>query len=262
MRIALGCLIVFLGFISGLVLFAPANKVFGLVQNAIPNNVEVVSPQGRLLSGKAESLAINNQVMLQPVFWQLDPLGLLLGRGSLRFNGELLGLRRAHGKVNASLLGTGKVRFQDLHLSCGISDCMKLTKLRFSPVNGEVLLDIDTAQLDIADPRPQLKQLQGTVRLRNMQWTLLKPALDLGEFVADLSTDDAGVLRGAIRDQDATVKAQGNVSLDPQGQYNLELSVQPTPDTPAMITNGIKTMGRPNSQGQYQLSYKGRVPGW
>lgn len=254
--VLIGLPVLLLGFFLGLVIFAPANKLVGLFQSQIPPQVQLKGVDGRLLQGVASQVQAQG-VSLSPLVWQLNPLALLGGRLAARLQGNLPSGETIRTRLTA--FPSGAVDLADLRLQMSIKDIAALAKQPFVPVAGKVQLSVDEARLNAAG-KPE--EIQGRLDIVGLQWTLLKPALPLGDYEVQLSTDDAGVIRGTVRDREATLSAQGEVSLAPDGRYTAQVLLKPGPNTPAMIRNGLANMSRPNAQGEYSFSYDGQVPGW
>jgi hypothetical protein len=252
----LGLPLLLAGFVLGLVVFAPANKLLGLFQSQVPPQVQLQGVDGRLLQGHAAQVQAQG-LSLSPLVWQLNPLAFLSGKLAARLQGDLPSGDTVRTQVSAS--PSGVIDLTDLRMQMSIKDIAGLAKQPFVPVAGSVQLSLDQARLE-AHGKPSA--IQGRLDIVDLQWTLLKPDLPLGNYTIQLRTDSDGTIRGDISDRDATLSAQGEVSLTPDGRYKAQVQLKPGPDTPAMIRNGLANMSRPNPQGEYSFSYTGQVPGW
>lgn len=249
----LGFFTVLAGFVAGVVLLAPANKVIGLAE--LPPQVRLGNVDGRVNAGTISHIQ-SGQFQATNLHWNLQPLSLLGAKLAAHLRLRIANAIPAHGDVSAGL--SKKITFKNWNAQFRVSDLKPVLRIPYLPVDGRAALTIDEARID-AQGKPE--KLQGRVRLQAVQWTLLKPAADLGNFNIDVVTNDDGVIVATVSDAQAKIGVSGTVQLTPDGQYIADLALAPRPETPAMIRNTLPALGRPSTDGSYSVKQRGRIPG-
>ncbi len=255
-RIALGGSALLAGFVAGVFVLAPANKIVGLSGIAEQPQVRISGVDGRLLAGVVSQISSGN-LQLSDVHWSLRPAALLGGKVAADLGFKIQSAIPANGQVSAGL--NGAVTLTDWRSQLGLQDLKPLLNLPFLPVDGHAAIQLDEARIG-TNQRPEY--LLGSLHLSNVKWTLLKPAVALGAFRIDFTTDDQGVITGVVTDEAADIGVNGTITLNPDGSYVADLALAPRAQTPPMIRNTLPTMGRPNPDGSYPVKQQGRIPGW
>lgn len=240
--------------IIGLIGLAPADKVLAY---ALPAEapVKFYEVSGRLLQGQIGAIE-TPQLMIEDLRWQLRPGSLLLARISADVEASPAG-NWAQASLSTGLLAPGEtVKVKDLRATASLENLKAPLKLPFLPVAGQLSAEI--SRLTLRDQ--QLSELDGSLRLGKVQWTLTRPAAELGQFLAELSMED-DVLVASLADQDAKLALSGDVRLNPDRSYLLDMRLKPKADTPAPVANNLKTLGRTDAQGWYRINQRGSLAG-
>lgn len=252
-RSLLGFAVALAGFVAGVLLLAPADKVVGLA--SLPPNVRFGNIDGRVLNGHV-SYVQSGRTTINNLSWKLQPLALLGATLAAHVNLRVADAIPANGDVSAGL--SKAVTLTDWAARFRVADLKPVMQIPYLPVDGRALVDLQRARIS-PEGKPEL--LRGQIRLEAVQWTLLKPAAELGHFVIDVDTNDEGIIVATVSDEQAKIGVSGTVQLMPDGQYIADLALEPRPDTPPMIRNTLPALGRPNPDGSYPVKQRGRIPG-
>ena len=240
-----------LALLCGLVSQAPANKVLAYAVPAqAPMQIREVS--GRLLEGRIGYLDAG-RLAVEDLDWRLDLWPLLLGRLAADVELKPAGAW-AQGRLSAGL--GGKITVTDLRATATLENLKKPLNLPFLPVSGQLSAEIERLKIE----EQRLVEAHGTLRLGNTVWSLTRPPAALGLFSATIRTEDEAIIAD-IGDQDAQLAVSGEARLNADQSYLLNLRLKAKADTPAPVANNLKTLGRTDSQGWYQINQRGQLPG-
>jgi len=214
----------------------------------LPPNVAVGMLDGTLWRGSTDSVVVN-QRYLGALQWRLRPLHLFRGRLALDVD-----LNRADGQAKARLaLGFGK-RFEARDLTASLPVAVLAGSLAPSGWSGTV--DAKLAHLAL---RPgTVPEMRGTMELRNLR----APPPDgaaIGSY--RLSFDDSSSqddrLVGQLQDVEGPMQVTGTVTLTAERSYVVEGLVAPRAGASDAVTNTLRFLGAPDSQGQRPFSLAG-----
>lgn len=239
-----------LAFIIALVAQFPARlawNVFGT--HADPAQIQVINISGTALSGQA-SVLLRNSLVLKAQQWDARFLPLLIGR--LKY--DLAGTLESY-PINGviTLLPTGSVRIADLQISMPVKLITPLLPVPIMPFNGMLSVDVN----DISLTSQKLKHASGVAEVRNAEWTLMRPALPLGNLRADLSTEDGTV--NADLSSTGALELAGQAKLLPENGYEIDIRLRSRPEAEERLNNLLKTLGRP-VDGWYRIKMQGTLP--
>lgn len=237
-------------FLYAAVMKAPAATLFAWFA---PRNlpVQVSGIGGTLHHGTVSAVSFKDHVALSNLSWHLQPLWLLLGRAALHIQGgdESTTL---NGDLQAS---PGALRAGPLKLGTDLKSVLTLAGFPFLQVDGIAQLDIVHLRTD----GQHLRDLQGHLKLQGLRWSLGQKPLQLGDFVADSSTDAQGVINTSIHSVSGPLDVSGTVTLDADSHYQLDLKLKAKPDAPPELVQMLQSMGRPGSGGYYRIQNKGSL---
>jgi len=80
----------------------------------------------------------------------------------------------------------------------------------------------------------------------------------LGEFVAQLSTEDESV-KAIVKDEGGPLQLDGVANLKSDGAYDFAGSVSVRDSQQQLLVKGVMAMGRPGTDGRVPLRYSGRL---
>lgn len=219
-----------------------------LITPLLPATVSVGMLDGSLWHGHTDSLAVNGR-HLGAVRWRLLPLHLLRARLGVDFE-----LTRADGQARGRLaIGLGdRVELQNL------SATLPLDTLAGSvaPAAWSGTVDANLARLAL---RPgTVPEIEGTLEVRDLR----APPPDgatIGNYrvTFDASSPQDAQLVGKLQDLEGPMQVTGAVTLTADRSYVVEGMVAPRPGAPDAVTNTLRFLGAPDSQGRRPFSLAG-----
>lgn len=238
-------------FLAGLLLLAPAASLYGWLKTKDqPAAYELFGLQGTLSSGSLSGLSVDGRPILGDLRWRLQPLGLLLGRASFHIEGG--GQTVVNGRFSTTLLGTQ--RLQNFIATGSIKPLLAAIGQAFLPVEGQARLDLKHLKL-----RNGLAQsVEGEIQIQNLAWTLAREPLQLGDYLAQLSTENGDSLI-SIQSVSGPLELSGSGRLTADQTYELELKLRPKPEAPPLLRNLVSGAGAPDVQGNYRIRQHGKL---
>ncbi len=238
-------------FLLGLICSAPAAKVLPRALGP-GSGIQAYEISGPLLGGHIGYLD-TGRLQLENIKWRIRPWMLLRARFSADVEAASPGGAKLAGRVNKGLGST--TLLTDLRLSTSVDALKPLLRLPFVPITGQISAEFESLRLQGRVP----VAAKGQLRLGNAQWALSRPPADLGDFAADIQTQDQ-VIISTFQDQAAKLAVNGELRLEPDGAYALNAKLKARADTPAAVNNNLKTLGRTDREGWYSLKYSGQLP--
>jgi len=241
-------------FVCSLLLRAPAATVYGWFGPDPDDSPQarLVGVGGTLLDGNAAGLLIRENTVSAPFAWKLVPLPLLLGRLSLVVDAQ--GPLTVAG--NLTLMSSG-LDADELRLSGSLGALAAAAGQRMLPVTGDVAANIDTLRVRDAQPR----EAEGRLFIGQLAWALGARPVLLGDFQADVTTQDNDDIVASIASLAGPIDLNGSAVLHPDRSYTLDLKMKAKPDADPMIGNLLSNLGRPDAEGYVSLRRNGSLPG-
>ncbi|MCG8015432.1 MAG: type II secretion system protein N [Candidatus Thiodiazotropha sp. 'RUGA'] len=234
-----------------LVISLPAEHVLGWTAGNSKNMPFTYGTiKGSLWRGKMEALTVNG-VPLDKLKWRFSPSELLFGR--LGFD---IQLNHAGQELQADVAkGFGKeIQIEDISGVIQAAIIPQLIDMAQIGVDGNVNLNLQ--QITLSDN--QIIYAEGVV-----QWlssALKSPfALKVGDLQADLETDDAGAVRAKIKDLGGATAVDGELSLTPDGNFQVNGQIKPGADSDPRLGSALNAISKRKSDGSYQLTYSARL---
>lgn len=222
--------------------FAPAN---------LP--VTVSGMEGTLRHGTIRAVAHQGRVVARDVEWGWRPSSLLrLGTGwNLRFAGPVTG----EAVLDVSV--TGSLSLSGLRAAGDVPGVMAAAGFGGLPLQGQMATRVDTLTID-RQGRP--RALQGRAELLGLSWAVGKEPLVIGDFRADLETDEDEALVATISAPESSpVEATGEASLQADGSYQADVRVRARDSASEQVRNILGIIGQPDAQGYYRLRQRGSL---
>lgn len=241
-----------LSFLAGLMLLVPAALLQHWARGDNPPRLlELFGLSGTVLSGTLSGVAINQRPALGDLRWRMQPLWLLLGRASFHVDG---GRDSAvvDGAVAFSPFST--VRLRNFRMAGSIKPLLAAAGQAFLPVDGQTRLDLNSLKLKNGLPQ----SVDGSIALQNLAWTLAREPLLLGDYRAELSTENGDSLI-KVASVSGPLELSGNGKFTQDQSYEIELKLRPKPETSAMLRNLISGAGAPDLQGYYHIAKRGQL---
>lgn len=231
-----------------LVLTAPAAKLIPYFQSQLqPASLAGIS--GSLWSGKA--LQLNAPpVQLTDIHWRFRPLALLLGAVEFGVDGQLEG-RPVRAVVGQSLFAGSYL--SDVQGSATAADLMYWAGLRGVELAGQLEFALDDVEFSDTTVPAVAGQVVWKPAMVNQPL-----ALNLG--LAELTTtiESGGVTVGQLVASGGALGVQGNVSMQPDGRYQLLGDVKKTGAVPQAVDKFLATFAE-FSNGSYRLEWSDQL---
>jgi len=215
-----------------------------------PATAELFGLEGTLARGRLDGVVVGGRTVMADLHWQLRPLQLLLGRVGLTLNA---GKEPILLDGKASVSPFGRLRLSGLRANAGLPALLSSLGY-FLPFDGQAGLDF--ARL-VADER-QLKQAEGSVQLQGLAWALGPNRTPLGDFRADVTTEDKDIV-AKLASVSGPLELSGEARLLPDQSYELQMQMKPKPGAPPMLPNMLAQLGAPDAQGYYHLRRQGTL---
>ena len=253
-RLVLLCLLVYA--VAVVVLFPAAPVIEKIKPQLKPLAISGVS--GKLYNGTVASVVSTDDLVpieLNDVKWRFAPLKLLKGTGAA---------------IKFSALGGG-----------GTGDVLRTWSGDLAIDNVEI--DIDAPELEVFLPVPiatfkgkirgefaearlvneQLTRLLGELRWNNAEvdTNVFGPQLqlNLGNLLIDINPQDGGAHEAKVSANGGDITADGAVRVGANGDFDLNIVLTPSSNTPRELVDHLKRTTRPESGGRYRWQEKGNV---
>ncbi len=196
-----------------------------------PDRIEAAGVSGSIWSGRAERVAFGGPEAATDLSWDLTAWRLLTGRlaGNARFD-----LSGAQITGDFAVTASGRLALSATEIEGPANALVALAQLPALAVDGELLARIDSATLD----GRRLRRLDG-----QFQWDaarIVAPMqLELGSVRGRVSPDQQGGHSLELDNRGGQVALEGNVRVDADRSYQLDLALRPRQDTPAKVTETL-----------------------
>jgi hypothetical protein len=238
--------------LCGLFIYAPAASLY---RWTLPSNdtsgLEYYGIQGTLASGDVAAVNIKGRTILSDVHWSFKPLWLLVAQRAFEITG---GGDQAALKGTLRIGPTGATTLSGLHATMGLKTLLAAVGQLFLPLEGQVELDLDSLKLK----DNQIKSAEGNAQVRGLAWTLAKDPLGLGDFEAT-STTEGDAVTVTIKSVAGPLDASGEIKLNSDQTYQINLQYRPKPQADAVLRNLISSAGQPDAQGWTHYRAQGRL---
>ncbi|MEJ2466596.1 MAG: type II secretion system protein N [Candidatus Thiodiazotropha sp.] len=239
------------GYLFFLLYNLPAQHVVGWFSggNQLPLTLQGIS--GTVWSGEAEQVSYQRKPLGQ-MEWHFKPSRLILGK--LAYG---IVLKQAGQQLQGTFItGFGNsVRLEEVDALLLASQLPEWLQQRQIRVDGKVRAQ----QLDLAFTDGQLTAAEGS--LQWLEGAVQSPLnLTVGDLQADLTTDEAsGDITAAVRDLKGSVAIQADVSLKPDGNFQLKGKLKPGDKADPGLSGALQAIGRPQADGTILINYAGKM---
>jgi len=238
------------GFIFFMLVTFPAEYAYQLVQARI-KNLSLSSVNGTLWNGSAGFVQYRS-TPLGSFSWSLHPHDIL--RGHLETDFSLTSDQlQTKGTAGREIFGTaytknleGYVPAALLGKQLGIKTVIPTGKLHFSMQRMEF------------SPKGRLESAVG--RITWEQAGISSPAQAiLGNLNVLISTEKEGIVFN-ISDENSPIKVKADLLVCPDGKYELNGKLIPTPAAQTGLSKSLTMLGKPDKNGVIKIKYAGRLP--
>jgi general secretion pathway protein N len=244
-----------LSLVLGLIIFAPITKILPLtLPDSVP--VQAYELEGTVFSGKAGFIQ-SGSLNAKDFVWHLRPAHLL----ALKLVADISVSEQSRdtsednawvsARVSQPMLG-GTTKVFNLAGTVPLERLQQPLNIPFLPVTGQLHLAL--SELHIQGQLPVFAE--GSIQLLQSQWQLGK-AQPLGDYQAQISTQDKQIIVRAEDTQSGRVDIEATASIGQDRNYQLDARIKPKADTPVAVVNNMKALGRTDSNGWYSLQHQG-----
>lgn len=238
-------------YIGGLAFLFPAELGWRLVHGMIPEagRPAMTAIRGTLWRGQAQGLEIGGQP-IGTLAWNWRPVALL--RGHLRYALEL--------ESDAAYLEAKvSVGWRTLEVN-NLSGTIELAQLQ-GRMDFPVLL---AGRVGINARRFQLDHSLAPLAIEaNVVWEEaamgLPQVFDLGNYSAQLSTRDGGVVASVAASPGSALGAEGELTWRSPGDLQVDLVLSPLETLAPTLRGAVESLGRPDGLGRVRMRFEQRI---
>jgi len=253
-RLALLCLI---AFTVTVVVFFPAAPVIEKIKPELRPMV-LSGVTGPLLRGNVASVVSTDDLLplqLDDVKWRFAPLKLISGTGAaVEFSG--LG---GGGKGDVTRTWGGDILIDNVELDITASELEAFLPVPIAQFAGKIRGEFSEARL----VNQQLSRLVGELNWSdaNVKTNVLGPQLDitLGTLNIEVTPEDNGAHKASVAVSGGDITADGEVNLQANGDFVLNIILTPTANTPPELIDHMKRTTRAESGGRYRWQEAGNI---
>jgi hypothetical protein len=238
----------YLAFVLTMFPASTALKWFG------PAGMTAVGVQGTLWSGSAASCSVGG-VAAEAVRWQVRAWALLLGRLSANVEARI-----PDGFVTTDVaVSLGGLRFSELRAATSLPALAAL--LPVTGMRGQASATLESLELDAGWPTSAV----GELKLARLEAAPFIPdgsgaLLPLGDYTLTFVEAPDGQLAARFVDNGGPLEVSGSVTIDAARAYTLDALLEPRPDAPSALVEGLKYMtADPDAEGRRRLTLTGSL---
>jgi general secretion pathway protein N len=226
----------------------PAVQLYSVTKEYLPT-VKLEQVNGSIWDGSTQQIKAN-AFQIGPVYWQFNPLSLLLGQAEIGFTTTDKKLQITG---NAAVNFSGDIVLSDIKgESSAEAIASFIPNLPVTPV-GRVTFDLS----EVTFSQQRLSTVTGKIDW--LQAGVKQPIeIQIGKINLLLNSDSDGI-HGTIADKGATVGINAQLELQQSGQYQVKGKIQPKAETPTDLSNALKMLGRPNPAGAIPINLSGSI---
>jgi general secretion pathway protein N len=218
-----------------------------------PEEITATGLSGTLWRGNATLLVIGG-IRCTDTHWQLNPLDLLRGRLGGHVDTQI-----ANGTASGTIaLGPSGVFICEGCTIQGDAAALRSWVPALQAVEGRFELTIDRLEVRKSWPARAV----GTARIGGV---VLEPGgrnAATATFEASFNQDPVaqdGVVSALVRDAAGPVELNGQLTLQPPGQFEFSARVRPRPDASTEIASALRLLGAPAADGSIELRASGSL---
>lgn len=219
-----------------------------------PPGIAFAGVGGTLWSGSAASCSFDG-FTAEALRWRVRPAALFLGRLSAAVEARIPD-GFVSGNVSASPSG---VRFSELRAATSLPALGALLPVR--GMRGQANLVFDSLVLANGWPAAAV----GELKLAGLETMPLIPdgsgaLLPLGNFTVTFAPAPPGEVAATFVDDGGPLEVQGTLTLDAARRYAIDALIEPRPDAPGTLVEGLKFMTTdPDAEGRRRLNLTGSL---
>jgi hypothetical protein len=213
---------------------------------------QAIGLDGSLHDGRVAGILVNGRPTLSDLHWHFKPLQLLLARAAFHVEGGGDALTLDSG---VALLPGGGINLSDARVAGSVKSLLGLAGQSYLPIDGHAGLTLD--QLKLRKGFPTLAE--GRLQIDQLQWTLAKDPLNLGDFEALVSTEADRII-AKVQPLAGPLDVGGEVRLLlTDHAYEVDLQIKPKPTAEPLVQNLVRSLGQPDPQGYWHVKTRGSI---
>ncbi|WP_461537653.1 type II secretion system protein N [Spongorhabdus nitratireducens] len=248
-------LLALVAFTASLIFQVPAAVLWQQAQTYFPKQtarVQLEGVDGTLWSGSADRITFRGKTFPQPR-WQLTSVSPLDRQIGLDLQ---LGQSRSQLSLNAHIeISEGEVAILNTKGRIGGQELTRLMGNRL-PINidGQIRLTLDEWRFW----NGRCQSFDGQGQLQNLVVDSKFGSVNLGQGKLELSCE-GGKLAAKLTQNSDEVTSSLKLNLLSRSSYQLQGQLTPQANLDKQLQRGLSYLGKPESDGSYQVSYKGRI---
>ncbi len=228
----------------------PAARVIALIKQQTGAPVDIHGARGSLWSGSADTLLVNNVPPIDNLTWDINTLYFLIAQLNADITAQI-SQQNILGNLKISPLGT--VSVHNLRSQISGEVMQSLLQMPMGEIAGDFIFNIkEVTHLDTPLPLAN-----GQIKWKSARLTLTE-TVDLGHITL-LLEPEADTLRATIENKGGALSIQGTASLNPQHNYELDLTLTPVGQVSSSLQQGLGMIARRQSNGSYSIKRNGNL---
>lgn len=252
-KIVVRSLFIICVFVFFVLYLAPANKLVSMID--LPKNVKLYDVKGDLWNGHVETVDIDN-VRLSKVDWKLNLFTLLFSKGVTVTvsDPEML-----MGTFEVNVMNINReIRVKNIRFTSYLEKVVPLLKAPMMlKTEGGIRGNFDSLVLD---GRGNLKSADGVINLEDV--LVQHPFdselfIDVGRITVNVKGDSRN-LKIHVDQNSEVFSFNGDIAVTNLSEYTVSGGLRPKGAMPDKVASLISMLGKPGSDGQIKIRYKGR----
>jgi len=244
-------------YLIAMVVFFPAAPVIEYVKPQLkPLVLNGVS--GKLYKGEVASVVSEDELLpliMTDVRWTLAPSKLLSGAGA-NISYNTLG---GSGKGQVLRTWGGDIALENFTMDAQAKELEAFLPVPIASFEGKIEADFDELKL----VKQQLSRALGSISWTdaNIDTVVFGPqiSLALGTLLINVEPEEGGAHKATINATGGEITADGVVNLAANGDFNLNVLLTPSAETPRALINHLQRTTRPESGGRFRWTESGNL---
>ncbi len=237
-------------YIVFLLFTAPAAPVLNMLLEQGPQ-FRIQGISGTLWNGRAQSITIKSSHTLTNLNWSFTFWRLLTGELAINFDTKYKN-QPVSGSVGIGLGNT--VNLRDIRAKLDARSVGTMAGMPLGELSGIISVDLDNAYWD----QETVPTANGTINWDKAAVTVAEKA-ELGNVSIILSESDNNPLIAKISNKGGHLKLNGQVVVNEDGKYSLELKLLPVTDASNNLKSSLAMFAKKQSDGNYVIKNSGNL---
>ncbi|RMH21718.1 MAG: type II secretion system protein N [Gammaproteobacteria bacterium] len=228
------------------VLGFPADRAWPRIQPHLPS-LRIAYPEGSIWCGTTKSLTYQG-ITLTDASWHVQLTSLITGNPALTVEGKFNG-QPQKAEIHLNQDKSFDLRQSDIKIN--LNTLILALPLALRP-GGQLEIHLEQAR---ANPDLSLDSISGVATWKSA----LLGRDKLGNYQLDLKTENSIILGSLKTLPNSPVGANGRITLKPDGQYILDLTLSISKDTPDSLKRNLGMLGQFDASGRLPVHFQGNL---